>query len=136
MILTAGHCVLKYYYYLNRKICYWNIFFHLCKKTTHWIVILLNFFSQTSESLAVLVGTNDPTKGGRFYKVAKYSVHEYYDMPRLAYDIAVVKLQRKIEFNEKVQPIELEMEEVPDGADGAKFFGWGRLQVRPKHCFY
>lgn len=84
---------------------------------------------QSTYSLKVLVGTNDLTKGGQYYNVTKLTPHENYNNPRFAYDIAVIKLQEKIEFNEKVQPIELSKEEVPDGAQ-VQLTGWGRLSVR------
>lgn len=74
------------------------------------------------------MGTNDLTKGGKYYKVANYSVHEDYDVPKFANDIAVVKLRKKIHWTKKVRPIALEMEEIPDGAL-AQLTGWGRLQV-------
>lgn len=84
---------------------------------------------QSPRSLEILVGTNDLTKGGKYYKVAKLSAHEHYNTPHFAYDIAVIKLQEKIEFNKKVQPIALGKEEVPDGAQ-VQLTGWGRLRVR------
>lgn len=90
------------------------------------IVLIIN--RQSAPNLQVLVGTNDLAKGGRYYKVANFTTHEHYDDPRFAYDIAVIKLQEKIEFNEKVQPIELQREEVPDGVE-VQLTGWGRLRV-------
>lgn len=74
------------------------------------------------------MGTNDLTKGGKFYKAAKYAAHENYDIPKLANDIAVVKLQTNIKFNEKIQPIELGTEVVPDDAL-IQLTGWGLLKV-------
>lgn len=85
--------------------------------------------SQTAENLLVLMGTNDLTRGGTFHEVANYSVHENYDIPKFTHDIAVVELQEKVQFNEKVQPIELGVEEVPDDAD-VELFGWGKLSVK------
>lgn len=82
---------------------------------------------QSAHNLKVLVGTNDLLKGGKYYNVTKLTPHENYNSPRFAYDIAVIKLQEKIEFNEKVQPIELSNEEVPDGAQ-VQLTGWGRLK--------
>lgn len=69
------------------------------------------------------------TKGGKYYRVEKLTAHENYNNPRFAYDIAVIKLQEKIEFNKKTQPIELGKEEVPDRAQ-VQLTGWGRLRVR------
>lgn len=75
------------------------------------------------------MGTNDLAKGGKYYKVAKLTAHEHYNNPTFAYDIAVIQLQGKIEFDDKVQPIELGKDDVPDGAI-VQLTGWGRLRVR------
>lgn len=76
----------------------------------------------------ILVGTNDLTKGGRYYKVDKFVVHEDYEYPKHANDIAVIHVLESIEFNDKVQPIELETEEVSEGTE-LQFTGWGQLGV-------
>lgn len=86
----------------------------------------------SAQDIEILVGTNDLTSGGKYYKVAKLTAHESYNNPRLAYDIAVIELQDKIEFNEKVQPIELSKGEVPDGAR-VQLTGWGLLNVCIQH---
>lgn len=78
--------------------------------------------------MQILVGTNDLGKGGKYYKVEKLIAHENYNNPSFAYDIAVIRIQGKIEFNERVQPIEYSPDEVPDEAD-VQLTGWGRLQV-------
>lgn len=76
----------------------------------------------------MLVGTIDLKNGGTHYKVAKYITHEGYNSPQFANDIALIKVANEIEFNEKVQPIELAKEEVPDGAE-LTLTGWGLLEV-------
>lgn len=75
-----------------------------------------------------MVGTNDLGKGGTYYKVEKLIAHEDYNNPPFAYDIAVIRIRGKIEFNERVQPIEYSPDEVPDDAD-VQLTGWGRLRV-------
>lgn len=76
-----------------------------------------------------MVGTNDLTNGGKYYQVEKLTAHKSFNSPLYAYDIAVIKLQEKIEFSEKVQPIELSNEDVPDRAQ-VQLTGWGLLRVR------
>lgn len=83
---------------------------------------------QSARSVEVLVGTNDLTKGGKYYKVAKLQAHEHYNNPSFAYDIAVILLKDKIEFNDKVKAIELARDDVPDGAQ-VQLTGWGRLRA-------
>lgn len=78
--------------------------------------------------MSVLVGTNDLLKGGQVYEVEKYIAHESHDDPEYAFDIAVVKIKGKIEYNEKVKPIKLLSEEVPDGAK-LQLTGWGSVGV-------
>lgn len=84
--------------------------------------------SQSARNTQILVGTNDLGKGGTYYKVEKLIAHADYNNPQFAYDIAVIRIRGKIEFNEKVQPIEYSPDEVPDNAD-VQLTGWGRLRV-------
>lgn len=65
---------------------------------------------------------------GTYYKSKKLIYHEQYNQPRFAYDIAVIRLRKPIEFTDKVQPIELSPEEVPDGVV-VQLTGWGALSV-------
>lgn len=88
----------------------------------------------SAQDIEIMVGTNDLTSSGKYYNVAKLTAHENYNNPRLAYDIAVIKLQDKIEFNEKVQPIELGKEEVPEGAQ-VQLTGWGLLKICIQYPF-
>lgn len=78
----------------------------------------------------ILVGTNDLESGGIYYKPKTYIQHEDYGriISRYANDIAVIRLEQSIEFNEKIQPIEYSVEEVPPGSV-VTLTGWGRLHV-------
>lgn len=80
------------------------------------------------KNLEVYVGSNDVKKGGTYYKVEKFFTHEKYNQPNFANDIAVIRVQGSITFNDKVQPIVYSSEEVPDGA-ALQLTGWGRLRV-------
>lgn len=75
------------------------------------------------------MGSNKLSRGGTYYSISKSIKHESYDNPIFAYDIAVLQVNGSIEFNEKVQPIKLSAEEVPEGSE-AQLTGWGRLSVR------
>lgn len=82
-----------------------------------------------------MVGTNDKTNGGTFYKIENYTTHEKHNKPRFAYDIGVARIEETIEFNDKVKPIELSSEEVPEDAE-VTLTGWGQLGVRISMQFY
>lgn len=73
-------------------------------------------------------GSNDLNGNGTYYKLEEIVIHEKYDEPKFAYDIAVIRVRGSIALNDKVQSIELSPEEVPDGAV-AQLTGWGRLSV-------
>lgn len=87
-----------------------------------------------ARDIEILVGTNDLTNGGKYYKAEKLTAHENYNKPLYANDIAVIKLQGKIEFSEKVQPIELGEEDVPAGSQ-VQLTGWGLMGVRSTNIF-
>lgn len=85
-------------------------------------------YGQSPRSLQVLVGTNDLQSGGTYYQVEKFITHERHNRPRFANDIAVIRVQETIEFNDRVQPIAPSKEEVEEGAI-LTLTGWGRVQV-------
>ena len=63
-----------------------------------------------------MVGTNDLRKGGTYYKVEELIAHSNYNNPQFAFDIALIRIKGKIEFNDRVKSIEYSAEEVPDDA--------------------
>lgn len=67
--------------------------------------------------------------GGQRYKVQKVIQHEQYNKPPFANDIGLVRINGKIEFNEKVQPIKYSNKFVK-GATKLSTTGWGRIRVK------
>lgn len=86
------------------------------------------------ESFDIYVGTNYLNKGGKYYKLEKIISHKEHNKPRLANDIAVAKVKGTFEFNEKVKPIELLKDEVPEGGI-LQITGWGSLTVSVTFSF-
>lgn len=76
----------------------------------------------------MLVGTNDLGSGGTRYKSQKFIVNERYNQPSFANDIGLLRVNGKIELNEKVQPIKYSNEFVKGGTT-LQATGWGRLSV-------
>lgn len=114
-----------------------------------WILTAAHcVFKRNVSALEILVGTNDLTNGGTYYKVSnrlsynddnkntwkiiyiskvdKYVTHERYFL--VVNDIAVIRVKGNIEFNTNVQPIALLSDEVPHEAD-VQLTGWGDLRV-------
>lgn len=100
-----------------------------CSSLYHWVSIFYWFqkkrkkcdyftniicISQAAENLRILVGTNDLREGGTYYNVEKLIRHQNYNSPSFANDIALIKIVGEIDFNDKVQPIEVASEDVPD----------------------
>lgn len=78
--------------------------------------------------IEILVGTNDLNSGGQRYKVQKVIQHERYNQPSFANDIGLVRIDGRIKFNEKVQPIKYSNKFVDGGAE-LQTTGWGRLNA-------
>ncbi|XP_055301507.1 chymotrypsin-2-like [Sitodiplosis mosellana] len=101
-----------------------------------WVVTAAHcVYRQIDKRLNIYVGSNDLKTGGTSYNVDKKIIHEQYNNPAYAYDIAVVRVQGSIELNDKVKTIEYSSEEVPDGAV-LQLTGWGALRaggVTPQH---
>lgn len=57
--------------------------------------------------------------GGKYYIAERFILHESYNNPQYAHDIALIQVKETIDFNDMVQPIEVLrfFEEVPDDAD-------------------
>ncbi|KAG4079529.1 hypothetical protein HA402_005226 [Bradysia odoriphaga] len=55
-----------------------------------------------------MVGTNDLRSGRKRYEADRLISHELYNDTERTNDIALVEVKGSFEFNEKVQPIELE----------------------------
>lgn len=65
---------------------------------------------------------------GTTYSIERSIIHENYDNPLYANDIALLLVDGTIEFNKNVQPIELSSDDVPEGSV-AQLTGWGYLDV-------
>lgn len=70
--------------------------------------------------MTVLAGTNDLRNGGTYYHVEKFILHPRFSRnsdPRIGVpnDIALVKINGKIDFSQKVRSIDLAVENVPVG---------------------
>lgn len=66
--------------------------------------------------------------GGQRYKAQKLILHEHHNKPFFANDIALVKIDGKIEYNEKVQPIKYSRKFVKGGTK-LSTTGWGLIGV-------
>ncbi|KAG4071137.1 hypothetical protein HA402_008905 [Bradysia odoriphaga] len=75
-----------------------------------------------------MVGSNELRSGGTYYEAERLISHENYNIPKGAYDVALVKVREPIEFNDNVSPIELDDREVPDGAE-VQLTGWGNIEA-------
>lgn len=73
--------------------------------------------------MEAVVGTNNLSKGGQYYKVRNYVVHQNYSERWKQNDIAIARIETKFEFNDKVQPIAYSAEETPDHSD-VQFAGY------------
>lgn len=80
------------------------------------------------KNLQVVVGTNDLKSRGQNYTVRSPIKYEKFKYKESYYDIAMVEVREEIEFNEKVQPIQLSAEEIPEGTI-VQFYGWGDSNV-------
>lgn len=82
-----------------------------------------------ADDLSVYVGSNSLSEGGTTYEIEKVIRHELWDIDFPYYnDMGLIKTAISIVFDAKTQPIELNTEELPDGAGPIILTGWGALE--------
>lgn len=67
--------------------------------------------------MEVLVGTNDTDAGGERYRAEEIILHEDFESRHLANNIGLVRLNKPIEFNDRVQPIKYTADAVPENTE-------------------
>jgi hypothetical protein len=69
-------------------------------------------------------------QGGQFLAVNLITIHPQYDSGHNDYDVAILKLNSSLQFNENVKPIALDDGSIKvfGGAQGI-ISGWGSTQV-------
>ncbi|CAD7081454.1 unnamed protein product [Hermetia illucens] len=94
-----------------------------------WIITAGHCVSgRTPESLKVLTGTQDLKGQGVYYFPKKIYVHEKYNKPAYHNDIALIRLNDSIRYNEFTQKISFSPNDSPDDAV-ITLTGWGRLSA-------
>lgn len=78
--------------------------------------------------IRIVVGTLEWRSDGTSYYVDDIILHEDYNGTDFKNDIALIRTQTSIEFNEEVQPIKYTKREIPPGMS-LKITGFGRLNV-------
>ncbi|KAF5287783.1 hypothetical protein FQA39_LY15719 [Lamprigera yunnana] len=76
--------------------------------------------------MTVVVGTNKVNAGGVTHSISSVVYHSEYTIVTARHDIGLIKLDSEISFNEKVQPIELNTDNIEENVE-CVLSGWGRL---------
>ncbi|XP_014615268.1 PREDICTED: chymotrypsin-2-like [Polistes canadensis] len=79
-----------------------------------------------ASNITVVLGTNTLNKGGDMYQANVTIAHEEYDPRKVKNDIGLIKLDKDIEFTEKVKPINLPIENYQKTDNYVTLSGWGR----------
>ncbi|XP_047525820.1 chymotrypsin-2-like [Pieris napi] len=83
------------------------------------------------KDMSIVVGSHTLNIGGDRYKIKKLVPYEKYDNNYLKNDIAVIQVNGKIKYSDKVQPIELLKEMAPIGKK-CLLTGWGHVDYKKK----
>ncbi|XP_011313046.1 chymotrypsin-1, partial [Fopius arisanus] len=75
----------------------------------------------------IVAGTNYLTEGGKSYTISCCIIHPDYEDWHYE-DIALLRMEKAIEYNDFVQPIALPQEDITDFTVTADFAGWGRTE--------
>ncbi|XP_001600807.1 trypsin beta [Nasonia vitripennis] len=89
-----------------------------------WILTAAHCLEDAGE-LEIRTGSSLRNKGGKLYPVAEYIVHENYTKVTFDNDIALIKVNKSIEFNELQQVIRISYRE-PKTCDKLQLSGFGK----------
>ncbi|XP_058799502.1 chymotrypsin-2-like [Phymastichus coffea] len=116
----------KYKYQVSLR----NGDFHFCGGSilnNRWILTAAHCVQgQGQESIRVVAGTN-LLKGGaeQIYRSEYISYHKNFSIGTLQNDVAMIRVSKNIQFNDKVQPISLPKNEFYENGQSVKLTGWG-----------
>lgn len=79
--------------------------------------------------LAIVLGTNTLDKGGDLYRVNLTIPHEEYNQRKIKNDIGLIKVNKDIEFTDKIKPINLPTENYKKIDKYVTLSGWGATSV-------
>lgn len=108
---------------------------HVCGGAIYnsrWIITAghcILYFNGTDEA-KVVVGTVDLERITNVYDVEKLIIHPDFDKVLKKNDIGLIKTQISIEFNENVQPIDINHEFISPNIENAITSGWGRITIQ------
>lgn len=90
----------------------------------------MGYFRGRNDSISIVAGTNLLVGGDeQVYESEYIAGHENFTMSHLPNDVAVIRVNRDIEFNDKVQPIELPAEDFTKVNYPVVLSGWGSTSV-------
>ncbi|CAK1548121.1 unnamed protein product [Leptosia nina] len=108
-----------------------NLGSHFCGASVidkKWVITAAHCTTgRAADSFKVVVGINLLNAGGQKYVPDKVIIHPDFDKKLVTNDISLIKINKGIEFNKRVQPIALPTEETQAG-DTLTVSGWGRTE--------
>lgn len=82
------------------------------------------------EDIVIVVGAQRVSEGGRFYNVSEVHAHSGFDYDSLIDDIALLRINETIEFNQLVRSVPIGgLYDYVGAGERAVVSGWGNLQV-------
>ncbi|CAH0600780.1 unnamed protein product [Chrysodeixis includens] len=81
---------------------------------------------QSKYGMSVVLGTINRLSGGVKYSVDRIIIHKKYDSSSIKNDISLIKVDKEIQFNDLVQPIQLPDADTGEGVE-LLLSGWGRI---------
>lgn len=86
----------------------------------------------------VLVGTQDKKRGGTFYKIKAFKIHQQYGEFFVDYDFGLIQLEEELQFTDRIQPVPLPKVGDTNIEVGTvvTVSGWGKTQNKTESSRY
>lgn len=131
-LLWLCHNFVTFCYY-SCALCLWVHGIFVCNSYLCDQIHYFFQFRKLPQHFEILVGTPKLSSGGTRYKANATIIHDFYYKETLDYDIALVRSQMPIQFNDYVQPITYSKKEVTPNTE-LLASGWGKWSTVSKFC--
>lgn len=98
----------------------------------YWVITAAHCVSRPDLGLTIITGTTNVTRPDCVYQISELKIHPFHSKGKYFNDIALIRVDKPIEFNNDTQPIQLATINDLKNGDELHIPGWGSTQLNRK----